>query len=156
MWLLPPFLEAGAGLEEALLHYATQVDIIYTISTVSNTYLLHPATVRPRLLRHAARAQPAPGHRRAGQDHQEGLHHGVPQCRHHQVGSLEVRVDRYDLVPCCSPLTAIPRPAELRTWHKRVARHEARIKEGRDSKPPPLPPQHEVFSRYNRLNNPLK
>ena len=34
MWLLPPFLEAGAGLEEALLHYATQVDIIYTLSTV--------------------------------------------------------------------------------------------------------------------------
>ena len=53
----------------------------------------------------------------------------------------------YDLVPCFSPLTAIPRPAELRTWHRRVARHEARIKEGRDSKPPPLPPQQSVFSR---------
>ena len=39
MWLLPPFLEAGAGLEEALLHYATQVDIIYTVSTVYLQYI---------------------------------------------------------------------------------------------------------------------
>ena len=53
----------------------------------------------------------------------------------------------YDPVYRCGPLTAIPRPAELRTWHRRVARHEARIKEGRDSKPPPLPPQQSVFSR---------
>ena len=36
----------------------------------------------------------------------------------------------------------------LRTWYRKRIRHEDRVKEGRESKPPPMPPQEDVFSRW--------
>ena len=46
-----------------------------------------------------------------------------------------------------SPIIEIPHPAVLRTWYRKRTRHEDRVKEGRESKPPPMPPQEDVFSR---------
>ena len=47
-----------------------------------------------------------------------------------------------------SPIIEIPHPAVLRTWYRKRIRHEDRVKEGRESKPPPMPPQEDVFSRW--------
>ena len=46
-----------------------------------------------------------------------------------------------------SPIIEIPQPASLRTWYRKRIRHEERVREGRESRPPPMPPQQEVFSR---------
>ena len=51
---------------------------------------------------------------------------------------------------CCifSPIIEIPHPAVLRTWYRKRVRHEARAAEGRESKPPAMPPQEDIFSRF--------
>ena len=46
-----------------------------------------------------------------------------------------------------SPIIEIPHPPYLRTWYRKRIRHEQRVADGQDSKPPAMPPQDDIFSK---------
>ena len=48
-----------------------------------------------------------------------------------------------------SPVFQIPNPPELRNWYRRRMRHEERLDQGKDSAPPTLPLEDDIFPREN-------
>ena len=48
-----------------------------------------------------------------------------------------------------SPIIQIPNPSELRNWYRKRMRHEERVAEGKQSKPPAIPVQEHIFTRQN-------
>ena len=50
-----------------------------------------------------------------------------------------------------SPIIEIPQPVSLRNWYRKRLRHEARVQEGVNSRPPAMPQQPDIFNNQSFL-----